>query len=145
MCYFGLYGRGRGWDDLGEWHWNMYNIIYDTKASCHLCSSMSFLWHNLPPCIQNCFLKQIFDQLSFYYILQCFLAYVKVPLCIIETFYKSTSRWLFHFYLPPESPLTCYITAPKQYFSYTTSKSTCPWQFINYRIFLKTPNFCLTT
>ena len=22
----GLYGRGRGWDDLGEWHWNMYNI-----------------------------------------------------------------------------------------------------------------------
>ena len=25
---FGLCGRGRGWDDLGEWHWNMYNIIY---------------------------------------------------------------------------------------------------------------------
>ena len=24
---FGLCGRGRGWDDLGEWHWNMYNII----------------------------------------------------------------------------------------------------------------------
>ena len=23
---FGLWGRGRGWDDLGEWHWNMYNI-----------------------------------------------------------------------------------------------------------------------
>ena len=22
-------GRGRGWDDLGEWHWNMYNIIYE--------------------------------------------------------------------------------------------------------------------
>ena len=22
---FGLYGRGRGWDDLGEWH----NIIYE--------------------------------------------------------------------------------------------------------------------
>ena len=21
---FGLCGRGRGWDDLGEWHWNMY-------------------------------------------------------------------------------------------------------------------------
>ena len=20
---------GRGWDDLGEWHWNMYNIIYE--------------------------------------------------------------------------------------------------------------------
>ena len=24
---FGLCGRGRGWDDLGEWHRNMYNII----------------------------------------------------------------------------------------------------------------------
>ena len=26
---FGLCGRGRGWDDLGEWHWNMYNIIHE--------------------------------------------------------------------------------------------------------------------
>ena len=26
---FGLCGRGREWDDLGEWHWNMYNIIYE--------------------------------------------------------------------------------------------------------------------
>ena len=26
---FGLCGRGRGWDDLGEWHWNMYNITYE--------------------------------------------------------------------------------------------------------------------
>ena len=26
---FGLCGRGRGWDDLGEWHWNVYNIIYE--------------------------------------------------------------------------------------------------------------------
>ena len=26
---FGLCGRGRGQDDLGEWHWNMYNIIYE--------------------------------------------------------------------------------------------------------------------
>ena len=24
---FGLSGRGKGWADLGEWHWNMYNII----------------------------------------------------------------------------------------------------------------------
>ena len=24
---FGLCGRGRGWDDLGEWHWNMYITI----------------------------------------------------------------------------------------------------------------------
>ena len=26
---FGLCGRGWGWDDLGKWHWNMYNIIYE--------------------------------------------------------------------------------------------------------------------
>ena len=26
---FGLCGRGRGWDDLGAWHWNIYNIIYE--------------------------------------------------------------------------------------------------------------------
>ena len=26
---FGLSGRGRGWDDLGEWHSNMYNIMYE--------------------------------------------------------------------------------------------------------------------
>ena len=25
---FGLCGRDRGWNDLGEWHWNTYNIIY---------------------------------------------------------------------------------------------------------------------
>ena len=24
---FGLCGRGWGWDDLGEWHWNTYIII----------------------------------------------------------------------------------------------------------------------
>ena len=28
---FGLCGQGRGWDDLGEWHWNMYNIKYETS------------------------------------------------------------------------------------------------------------------
>ena len=28
---FGLCGRGRGQHDLGEWHWNMYNIIYETS------------------------------------------------------------------------------------------------------------------
>ena len=28
---FGLCGRGRGWDDLGEWHWNMHNIMYETS------------------------------------------------------------------------------------------------------------------
>ena len=26
-----IHGRGRSWDDLGEWHWNMYNIIYETS------------------------------------------------------------------------------------------------------------------
>ena len=26
---YGLCERGRGWDDWGEWHWNMYNIIYE--------------------------------------------------------------------------------------------------------------------
>ena len=29
---FGLCGRGRGWDDLGESHWNMYNITYETSC-----------------------------------------------------------------------------------------------------------------
>ena len=28
---YGLCGRGRGWEDLGEWHWNMCNIIYETS------------------------------------------------------------------------------------------------------------------
>ena len=28
---FGLCGRGRGCDDLGEWHGNMYNIILETN------------------------------------------------------------------------------------------------------------------
>ena len=28
---FGLCGRGRGWDDLGEWHSDVYNIIYETS------------------------------------------------------------------------------------------------------------------
>ena len=31
--YFGPCGRGRRWDDLGEWHWNMYNIIYETTTT----------------------------------------------------------------------------------------------------------------
>ena len=29
---FGLCGRGRGWEDLGEWHWSMYNIIYEMSC-----------------------------------------------------------------------------------------------------------------
>ena len=30
---FGLCGTGSGWDDLGEWHWNMYIIILKQIAS----------------------------------------------------------------------------------------------------------------
>ena len=37
---FGLCGRGRGWDDLGEWHWNMYNIIYEMS-----CQSRFDAWY----------------------------------------------------------------------------------------------------
>ena len=33
---FGLCGRGRGWADLGEWHWNMYNIICETNCQSRL-------------------------------------------------------------------------------------------------------------
>ena len=35
-CYHLLHIKktlGMGWDDLGEWHWNMYNIIYEKVAS----------------------------------------------------------------------------------------------------------------
>ena len=39
---FGLCGRGRGWDDLGEWHWNMYNIIYETNHQ-----SRFDAWHRM--------------------------------------------------------------------------------------------------
>ena len=28
---YGLCGRGRGWDDVGEWHQNMY-IMYETSC-----------------------------------------------------------------------------------------------------------------
>ena len=27
---FGLCGRG--WEDLGEWHWNMWNVMYETRC-----------------------------------------------------------------------------------------------------------------
>ena len=27
--FFGLCGRGRAWDDLGEWHSNMYTIMQE--------------------------------------------------------------------------------------------------------------------
>ena len=39
---FGLCGRGRGWDDLGELHWNKYNIIYETN-----CQSRFDAWYRM--------------------------------------------------------------------------------------------------
>ena len=29
---YGLCGRGRGWEVLGEWHWNTCNIMYETSC-----------------------------------------------------------------------------------------------------------------
>ena len=29
---YGFYGRGRGWEDLGVWHWNMLNIMHETRG-----------------------------------------------------------------------------------------------------------------
>ena len=29
---YGLCWRGRGWEDLGEWHWNTYNILYEMSC-----------------------------------------------------------------------------------------------------------------
>ena len=29
---YGLCGRGRGWEDLGEQHWNMWNVMYETRC-----------------------------------------------------------------------------------------------------------------
>ena len=29
---YGLCWRGRGWEDLGEWHWNMCNTMYETSC-----------------------------------------------------------------------------------------------------------------
>ena len=31
LCRFPIKKKVRGWDDLGEWHWNMNNIIYETS------------------------------------------------------------------------------------------------------------------
>ena len=29
---YGLCWRGRGWEDLRKWHWNMYNIMYEMSC-----------------------------------------------------------------------------------------------------------------
>ena len=39
---FGLCGRGRGWDDLGEWYWNMYSIICEMN-----CQSRFDAWYRI--------------------------------------------------------------------------------------------------
>ena len=33
-------GRGRWWEDLGEWHWNLYNIMYEMS-----CQSRFDAWY----------------------------------------------------------------------------------------------------
>ena len=44
---FGLCGRGQGWDDLGEWHWNMYIIKCEMNLpQVYMCSPS---WTLLPP------------------------------------------------------------------------------------------------
>ena len=40
--YVGLCGRGRGGDDLGEWHWNTYNIICEMNRQ-----SRFDAWHRM--------------------------------------------------------------------------------------------------
>ena len=40
---FGLCGRGRGWDDLGEWHLNMYNTICETNRQSRFDASYRIL------------------------------------------------------------------------------------------------------
>ena len=40
----GLCGRRRGWDDLGEWHSNMYNIIYETNHQSRFDAGYRMLW-----------------------------------------------------------------------------------------------------
>ena len=40
---FGLCGRGRGWDDLGEWQWNMYNIMYEMSRQSRFDARYSML------------------------------------------------------------------------------------------------------
>ena len=36
--------RGRGWDNLGEWHWNMYNIIYEMNRQSRFDAWYWMLW-----------------------------------------------------------------------------------------------------
>ena len=40
---YGLCGRGQGWDDLGEWHLNMYNIICEMNHQSRFDAGYSML------------------------------------------------------------------------------------------------------
>ena len=40
----GLCGRGRGWGDLGEWHWNMYIIMYEMSRQSRFDAWYWMLW-----------------------------------------------------------------------------------------------------
>ena len=44
---FGLCGRGRGWDDLGEWHWeqfvNVHQKVFFLTVK-FMCSKIKFLY-----------------------------------------------------------------------------------------------------
>ena len=41
---FGLGGRGRGWDDLGEWHWNMYTINVRNESPVYVRCRIQHAW-----------------------------------------------------------------------------------------------------
>ena len=41
---FGLCGRGRKWDDLGEWHSNKYNIIYKNELPAQVRCMILVAW-----------------------------------------------------------------------------------------------------
>ena len=45
---FGLCGRGRGWDDLGEWHWNNNSKFLISKLWFRDTDAFYWLSHSLP-------------------------------------------------------------------------------------------------
>ena len=52
---FGLCGRGRGWDDLGEGHWNTYTIICETTQHFQCTVLLSLFW------FVDCFPKDLYQ------------------------------------------------------------------------------------
>ena len=55
---YGLCRRRRGWEDLGERHWNMYNIVYETVASPGL---MHWLFFSPTAQLLSCFVLFCFS------------------------------------------------------------------------------------